>query len=143
MLHALQQDPCSLNMHSSIVLPHKIADAHLSGSIHIANLENWILKPNEVVHDLALLFGEQLSRDKFSRDSRRCVSVNLAMFWRVPRERFRVNKHWSSSTFSFRLMQKGGRWNDLSTQLTHFLTSMRQRSGLWESATRILDRDRY
>ncbi len=33
-------------------LPHKLADAHLSGSIHIANLENWILKPNEVVHDL-------------------------------------------------------------------------------------------
>ncbi|MGO9644698.1 MAG: anaerobic ribonucleoside-triphosphate reductase [Candidatus Bathyarchaeia archaeon] len=33
-------------------LPHKLADAHLSGSIHIANLENWILKPNEVVHDV-------------------------------------------------------------------------------------------
>jgi len=33
-------------------LPHKLADAHLSGSIHIANLENWILKPNEVVHDI-------------------------------------------------------------------------------------------
>jgi anaerobic ribonucleoside-triphosphate reductase len=33
-------------------LPHKLSDAHLSGSIHIANLENWILKPNEVIHDL-------------------------------------------------------------------------------------------
>ncbi|HUK51242.1 MAG TPA: anaerobic ribonucleoside-triphosphate reductase, partial [Terriglobales bacterium] len=33
-------------------LPHKISDAHLSGSIHIANLESWILMPNEVVHDL-------------------------------------------------------------------------------------------
>jgi ribonucleoside-triphosphate reductase len=33
-------------------LPHKLSDAHFSGSIHIANLENWILKPNEVVHDL-------------------------------------------------------------------------------------------
>jgi ribonucleoside-triphosphate reductase len=32
-------------------LPHKLSDAHLSGLIHIANLENWILKPNEVVHD--------------------------------------------------------------------------------------------
>jgi anaerobic ribonucleoside-triphosphate reductase len=32
-------------------LPHKISDAHLSGAIHIANLENWILKPNEVIHD--------------------------------------------------------------------------------------------
>jgi len=34
-----------------ICLPHKLSDAHLSGSIHIANLENWILKPNEVIHD--------------------------------------------------------------------------------------------
>ena len=33
-------------------LPHKLADAHLSGAIHIANLESWILKPNEVVHDV-------------------------------------------------------------------------------------------
>jgi len=33
-------------------LPHKLSDAHLSGAIHIANLEDWILKPNEVVHDI-------------------------------------------------------------------------------------------
>jgi ribonucleoside-triphosphate reductase (formate) len=33
-------------------LPHKLADAHLSGSIHITNLDSWILTPNEVHHDL-------------------------------------------------------------------------------------------
>ncbi|MGA3108299.1 MAG: anaerobic ribonucleoside-triphosphate reductase [Candidatus Bathyarchaeia archaeon] len=33
-------------------LPHKLADAHISGAIHIANLESWILTPNEVIHDL-------------------------------------------------------------------------------------------
>ncbi|HUK28331.1 MAG TPA: anaerobic ribonucleoside-triphosphate reductase [Candidatus Acidoferrales bacterium] len=33
-------------------LPHKLSDAHLSGAIHIANLESWILTPNEIVHDL-------------------------------------------------------------------------------------------
>lgn len=33
-------------------LPRDIADAHLSGNIHIDNLSNWILKPNEVQHDL-------------------------------------------------------------------------------------------
>jgi ribonucleoside-triphosphate reductase len=37
-------------------LPQKLADAHLSGSIHICNLENWILKPNEVVHDVRYFF---------------------------------------------------------------------------------------
>ncbi|MGA2459972.1 MAG: anaerobic ribonucleoside-triphosphate reductase [Candidatus Bathyarchaeia archaeon] len=41
-------------------LPHKLADAHLSGSIHIANLENWILKPNEIVHDLRYFLRNSL-----------------------------------------------------------------------------------
>lgn len=41
------------------VLPRKIADAHLSGQIHICNLGNWILKPTEVCHDLrSFLHGE-------------------------------------------------------------------------------------
>jgi anaerobic ribonucleoside-triphosphate reductase len=34
------------------VLPRDIADAHLSGSLHLANIGTWILKPNEVMHDL-------------------------------------------------------------------------------------------
>jgi anaerobic ribonucleoside-triphosphate reductase len=38
-------------------IPHKIADAHLSGAIHIANLENWILKPNEIIHDVRYFLG--------------------------------------------------------------------------------------
>jgi anaerobic ribonucleoside-triphosphate reductase len=41
-------------------LPHKLSDAHLSGSIHIANLENWILKPNEIVHDLRYFLRNSL-----------------------------------------------------------------------------------
>lgn len=41
-------------------LPHKLSDAHLSGSIHIANLENWILKPNEVVHDIRYFLRTRL-----------------------------------------------------------------------------------
>jgi len=40
------------------VFPRKIADAHLSGQIHICNLGNWILKPTEISHDLRpLLHG--------------------------------------------------------------------------------------
>ena len=34
------------------ILPRNIADAHLSGSIHIHNLGTWILKPNETTHSL-------------------------------------------------------------------------------------------
>jgi len=34
------------------VLPRDIADAHLSGALHINHLGCWILKPHELVHDL-------------------------------------------------------------------------------------------
>jgi len=42
-------------------LPHKLADAHLSGSIHIANLESWILTPNEIIHDLRYFLANGVS----------------------------------------------------------------------------------
>ena len=38
------------------VLPRDIADAHLSGELHIDGLGYWILKPSEVVHDLRFFF---------------------------------------------------------------------------------------
>jgi len=46
------------------VLPRDIADAHLSGSLHLANLGVWILKPSEFAHDLRhfLKYGLQLNR---------------------------------------------------------------------------------
>jgi anaerobic ribonucleoside-triphosphate reductase len=34
------------------VFPRDIADAHVSGAIHVNGLGTWILKPNEVMHDL-------------------------------------------------------------------------------------------
>lgn len=33
-------------------LPREVADAHMSGAIHLDNLGTWILKPNEIMHDL-------------------------------------------------------------------------------------------
>jgi ribonucleoside-triphosphate reductase len=46
------------------VLPRDIADAHLSGSLHLNNLGVWILKPAEFAHDLRYLwrYGFQLGR---------------------------------------------------------------------------------
>ena len=41
-------------------LPHKIADAHLSGDIHIGNLESWILTPNEIIHDIRYFLKNSL-----------------------------------------------------------------------------------
>ena len=34
------------------VLPRDIADAHISGALHINNLGSWILKPQKIMHDL-------------------------------------------------------------------------------------------
>ncbi|MFQ5998671.1 MAG: anaerobic ribonucleoside-triphosphate reductase, partial [Candidatus Bathyarchaeia archaeon] len=37
-------------------LPREIADAHLSGKIHICNSTQWVLKPHTVYHDLRAFF---------------------------------------------------------------------------------------
>jgi len=34
------------------ILPRDVADAHLSGALHLNNLGCWVLKPNEFLHDL-------------------------------------------------------------------------------------------
>lgn len=39
-------------------LPRDIADAHLSGSIHISNLDFWSLKPREIQHDVRFFFRD-------------------------------------------------------------------------------------
>ncbi len=42
------------------ILPRDIADAHASGAIHINDLSTWLLKPNEVIHDLRFFFQNGL-----------------------------------------------------------------------------------
>lgn len=34
------------------VLPHQVADAHLMGQIHVNHADSWIIKPEEIQHDL-------------------------------------------------------------------------------------------
>jgi anaerobic ribonucleoside-triphosphate reductase len=46
------------------VLPRDIADAHLSGSLHINGLNSWILKPNEIFHDLRFFLQKGLNLEK-------------------------------------------------------------------------------
>jgi anaerobic ribonucleoside-triphosphate reductase len=44
------------------VFPRDIADAHVSGAIHVAGLGTWILKPNEIMHDLRFFLQHGLKR---------------------------------------------------------------------------------
>jgi len=48
------------------VLPRDIADAHLSGSLHINNLSCWVLKPSEIFHDLRFFLQEGLNLEKIN-----------------------------------------------------------------------------
>jgi ribonucleoside-triphosphate reductase (formate) len=45
------------------IFPRDIADAHLSGAIHIDNLGTWVLKPNEVIHDIRYFFQHGVKLD--------------------------------------------------------------------------------
>jgi len=46
------------------VLPRDIADAHLSGSLHLSSLGYWVLKPREFFHDLRFFLQNGLSLGK-------------------------------------------------------------------------------
>ncbi len=46
------------------VLPRRVADAHLSGSLHVNNADSWIIKPDEVQHDLRVFLGEGFKVNK-------------------------------------------------------------------------------
>lgn len=48
------------------VFPRDIADAHLSGSLHINGLSSWILKPSEIMHDLRFFFQNGLNLEKIN-----------------------------------------------------------------------------
>ena len=48
------------------ILPRDIADAHLSGSLHINGLGSWILKPSEIMHDPRFFFQNGLNLEKIS-----------------------------------------------------------------------------
>jgi anaerobic ribonucleoside-triphosphate reductase len=47
-------------------LPRDIADAHLSGSLHINGLSSWILKPSEIMHDLRFFLQNGLNLEKIN-----------------------------------------------------------------------------
>lgn len=46
------------------ILPRDISDAHLSGAIHIQNLNTWILKPTETIHDIRHYFQHGLNIER-------------------------------------------------------------------------------
>ncbi len=48
------------------VFPRDIADAHVSGALHVNGLSTWILKPSEIMHDLRFFFQNGLRLDNLN-----------------------------------------------------------------------------
>jgi len=48
------------------IFPRDIADAHLSGALHVSDLGSWVLKPAEIVHDLRFFYQNGLNLEKIS-----------------------------------------------------------------------------
>ena len=106
-------------------LPHKLADAHLSGSIHISNLENWILKPNEVIHDLRYF----LSNSFRGIQPPETLEAALALIGNVLETASgEVSGEQTLELFNTFLSPyvKGREVEDITRQLTCFLTWMRR-----------------
>ncbi len=55
------------------ILPRDIADAHLSGSLHINNLGSWILKPSEFMHDLRFFLQGGLNLGRMDSTGLSCL----------------------------------------------------------------------
>jgi len=65
---SVMQDYVFLN-----VLPRKVADAHLSGNIHVNNAESWIIKPDEVQHDLRVFLKNGFN---FNQDNSLMMTID-------------------------------------------------------------------
>ncbi|MCW4005385.1 MAG: ArsR family transcriptional regulator [Candidatus Bathyarchaeota archaeon] len=70
------------------VFPRDIADAHVSGTLHINDLSTWLLKPSEIVHDLRFFFQnglktEKLNTQQHSQTSPENFGAALAMAFNV------------------------------------------------------------
>jgi anaerobic ribonucleoside-triphosphate reductase len=54
------------------IFPRDVADAHLSGSLHVKGLSSWILKPSEIMHDVRFFFQNGLNMEKINALQRSC-----------------------------------------------------------------------
>ncbi|MBX5327039.1 MAG: anaerobic ribonucleoside-triphosphate reductase [Candidatus Bathyarchaeia archaeon] len=59
------------------VLPRDISDAHMSGAIHLENLGTWILKPNEIIHDLRYFLKNGLGKPPKNLDQALAITLNV------------------------------------------------------------------
>lgn len=106
-------------------LPHKIADAHLSGVIHLSNLENWILKPNEIIHDIRFFISNNF-RGTNSPESLEGALALIGNILEVTTGEISGEQTLEFFNVFLSPFAKNRTQEDLSHQITYFLTSMRR-----------------
>lgn len=57
------------------VFPRDIADAHISGALHFHDLDSWILRPDEIMHDLRFFIQNNAHSEDTSISSRNLRQV--------------------------------------------------------------------
>ena len=68
------------------VFPRDVADAHISGAINVKNLGTWILKPNEVMHDLRFFLQHGIKRNnllQLSAEPPKTIEASLSLICNV------------------------------------------------------------
>ncbi len=106
-------------------LPHEIADAHLSGTLHIANLDNWVLKPNEVQHDLRYFLKNGLANIKPPETLEAALALAGSVFRLCSSE---VSGEQSFDMFNLHLSPfvEDKSYEELTELISMFLSSIRQ-----------------
>jgi ribonucleoside-triphosphate reductase len=106
-------------------LPHKISDAHLSGSIHIANLESWILTPNEIVHDLRYFLRNGIAGTPLP-DSLESALGLVSQVLAVGATEVSGEQTVDSFNVFLSPFARGRRTEDITKALYYFLSSLRR-----------------
>ncbi|MEM3003736.1 MAG: anaerobic ribonucleoside-triphosphate reductase [Candidatus Bathyarchaeia archaeon] len=106
-------------------LPRNIADAHLSGDIHIDNIGEWILKPSEIIHDLRFFLENGLPTKKPPKTLQGALAMAEQVYYLARPE---VTSEQCFDMFNVFLAPYAIKTpkDQLKEQLYHFFTNIRQ-----------------
>jgi anaerobic ribonucleoside-triphosphate reductase len=114
------------------VFPRDIADAHLSGAIHIDGLGTWVMKPNEVIHELRYFYGHGIKPDdprqvsmEPPRDFKTALSVTFNVLLHASKE---TNRTQTFNYFNYSLAPfvRGNEVAKLKENLRLFILNLNQ-----------------
>lgn len=103
------------------ILPRNISDAYLSGSLHIHNLGQWILKPNEIVHSIPFILG---SNEPNTLDAALHLTTNI-----IRNTALEINGQQILDNFNvhFAKSAKDSSPTEIKGVLRHFINDINQR----------------